>query len=33
MGHHPELFDNQAFTKIFENSVFWTGGQRESHGK
>jgi uncharacterized protein len=33
MGHHPELFDNQAFAKLFENSVFWAAGQKESHGK
>jgi uncharacterized protein len=33
MGHHPELFDNQVFTKIFENSVFWAAGQQEVHGK
>jgi uncharacterized protein len=33
MGHHPELFDNQAFTKIFENSIFWAAGHREGHGK
>jgi type 1 glutamine amidotransferase len=33
MGHHPELFDNQAFTKIFENSIFWAAGQREGRGK
>ena len=32
-GHHPELFENQAFTKIFENSVFWAAGQQENHGK
>ncbi len=33
MGHHPELFDNQVFIKIFENSVFWAAGRQESHGK
>ena len=33
MGHHPELFDNRVFRKIFENSVFWAAGQQESHGK
>jgi type 1 glutamine amidotransferase len=33
MGHHSELFDNQVFKKIFENSVFWAAGQQESHGK
>jgi uncharacterized protein len=31
MGHHPELFENHAFTKILENSVFWAAGQRENH--
>jgi type 1 glutamine amidotransferase len=33
MGHHPELFDNQVFTNLFMNSVFWAAGQQESHGK
>jgi type 1 glutamine amidotransferase len=23
MGHHPELFQNHAFTTIFRNSIFW----------
>ena len=23
MGHHPELFQNPAFTTIFKNSIFW----------
>jgi uncharacterized protein len=27
MGHHPELFENQAFTRIFENSIFWAAGK------
>jgi len=26
MGHHPELFDNQTFTQIFKNSIFWAAG-------
>jgi type 1 glutamine amidotransferase len=26
MGHHAELFDNQTFTKIFENAIFWAAG-------
>jgi uncharacterized protein len=30
MGHHPELFDNQAFTKIFRNSIFWAAGAQEN---
>jgi hypothetical protein len=29
MGHHPELFGNQAFTKIFRNSIFWAAGAGE----
>ena len=31
MGHHPELFDNAAFTKIFRNSIFWAAGGQENH--
>jgi len=27
MGHHPELFDNPTFTKIFKNSIFWAAGR------
>ena len=27
MGHHPELFDNQAFTNIFKNSILWAAGK------
>jgi uncharacterized protein len=27
MGHHGELFENQAFTQIFTNSVFWAAGK------
>ena len=27
MGHHPELFENSAFTKIVSNSIFWAAGQ------
>lgn len=23
MGHHPDLFENPAFTTIFRNSIFW----------
>jgi uncharacterized protein len=33
MGHHPELFDNQSFTKIFENSIFWGASQQGNRGK
>jgi uncharacterized protein len=27
MGHHPELFQNSAFTTIFRNSIFWAAHQ------
>jgi len=27
MGHHPDLFDNTAFTAIFRNSIFWAAHQ------
>ena len=27
MGHHAELFQNSAFTKIFHNSIGWAAGQ------
>jgi type 1 glutamine amidotransferase len=27
MGHHPELFQNPAFTQIFKNSIFWAAGK------
>lgn len=27
MGHHPELFDNPAFTNIFKNSILWAAGK------
>ena len=33
MGHHPELFDNQAFTLMFTNSIFWAAGQQENREK
>jgi len=26
MGHHPELFQNPAFTQIVTNSIFWAAG-------
>lgn len=29
MGHRPEHFDNQAFTRLFENSIFWAAGQEK----
>jgi len=25
MGHHPELFQNTAFTTLFQNAIFWAG--------
>ena len=27
MGHHPELFKNPAFVKIFHNSILWAANQ------
>jgi len=27
MGHHPELFQNKAFTTIFHNAILWTAHQ------
>jgi uncharacterized protein len=27
MGHHPELFQNVAFTTLFHNSILWTAGR------
>lgn len=27
MGHHPELFENADFTRIFRNSVVWAAGR------
>lgn len=27
MGHHPELFQNSAFTTIFHNAILWTAHQ------
>jgi uncharacterized protein len=31
MGHHPELFQNPAFTTIFRNSIFWAAHQQPSN--
>ena len=28
MGHHPDLFQNPAFTTIFRNSIFWAAHER-----
>jgi type 1 glutamine amidotransferase len=33
MGHHPELFKDHAFTKIFKNSIFWAAGEPEPRGR
>jgi uncharacterized protein len=33
MGHHPQLFDNNSFTQIFANSIFWAAGQQENPAK
>ncbi|HEY9127579.1 MAG TPA: ThuA domain-containing protein [Acidobacteriaceae bacterium] len=27
MGHHPELFQNTAFTQLFHNSILWAAKQ------
>jgi hypothetical protein len=27
MGHHPELFQNTAFTTLFHNSILWAAGR------
>lgn len=27
MGHHPELFQNSAFTTLFHNSILWAANQ------
>jgi type 1 glutamine amidotransferase len=29
MGHHPDLFQNPAFTMIFKNSILWAAGQSQ----
>jgi len=29
MGHHPDLFENTAFTTIFRNSIFWAAHQKQ----
>jgi uncharacterized protein len=29
MGHHPDLFQNPAFTTIFRNSIFWAAHQSQ----
>ncbi len=30
MGHHPDLFENPAFTTIFRNSIFWAAHQKNA---
>jgi type 1 glutamine amidotransferase len=30
MGHRPEHFDNETFTRLFENSIFWASGQERA---
>lgn len=27
MGHHPELFQNQSFTRLFHNAILWAAKQ------
>ncbi|MBB5057963.1 hypothetical protein HDF16_002669 [Granulicella aggregans] len=27
MGHHPELFNNQAYTRLVHNSLLWAAGR------
>jgi len=27
MGHHPELFQNPAYTRLFHNAILWAAGQ------
>jgi type 1 glutamine amidotransferase len=26
MGHSPDLFDNEAYKKLFRNAIFWASG-------
>jgi len=28
MGHHPDLFENRAFTTVFRNAIFWAARQK-----
>jgi hypothetical protein len=32
MGHHGELFHNQAFTQILRNSILWAAGHQGNRG-
>jgi uncharacterized protein len=27
MGHHPDLFQNQAYTTLVRNSILWAAGR------
>jgi type 1 glutamine amidotransferase len=27
MGHHPDLFRNQAYTALVRNAIFWAAGR------
>lgn len=27
MGHSPDLFDNEAYKKLFKNAIFWAAGK------
>ena len=27
MGHHPELFQNHSYTRIFHNAILWAAGE------
>ena len=31
MGHHPDLFENPAYTTIFRNAIFWAAHQEPNH--
>ena len=33
MGHHPDLFQNPAFTKILTNAIFWAAHQEAGAGR
>lgn len=28
MGHSPDLFENEAYTRLFKNAVFWASGKK-----
>jgi type 1 glutamine amidotransferase len=27
MGHHPNLFENEAYVTLLRNAIFWTAGE------